>query len=238
MTTPWRESSSASRMDASPGMSRCTPVKGLRILSPFTSPSYILDLYSLEQTLSEPRISLSCWFREPARRGRGAGNSGSVQRADNSMVGHPSCRKSMSKRPTIFSPYRSTSSGSDRKAPMTVASTSRLSASASSWLTHSCGTASDMRSCASDKNISHGCSPSYFRGASARSNSAPPESLAISPTELLSPPAPLSVNVRYSPASRASSRNSYIFRCVIGSPICTAWAGDSARSSSDENVAP
>ncbi len=38
--------------------------------------------------------------------------------------------------------------------------------------------------------------------------------------------------------SRASSSMSSIFFWVIGSPICTAVAGEPSCSSSDENVAP
>ena len=55
------------------------------------------------------------------------------------------------------------------------------------------GTATVMRSWASDKRISQGLRPSYLSGARARSMSTPPGSPAISPTEEDSPPAPLSV---------------------------------------------
>ena len=47
-----------------------------------------------------------------------------------------------------------------------------------------------MRSCASDRKISHGASPWYFSGAFSRWTTQPPASRLISPKILDSPPAP------------------------------------------------
>ncbi len=95
-----------------------------------------------------------------------------------------------------------------------------------------------MRSCASDTRISHGCSPGYLSGAHARSSSAPPLLVAISPTDDDSPPAPLSVIELNSPRSRATVSMSNIIFCVMGSPIWTACTGACSSSRSLENVAP
>ena len=60
----------------------------------------------------------------------------------------------------------------------------------------------------------------------------------ISPMLDDNPPAPLSVIQLNRPWSRASMMKSLIFFCVMGSPICTAVAGDPSCNSSEENVAP
>ena len=70
------------------------------------------------------------------------------------------------------------------------------------------------------------------------SSTQPPVSSAISPTEEDRPPAPLSVMALYRPRSRARRMKSYILRWVMGSPICTAVAGEPSCSSSEEKVAP
>jgi hypothetical protein len=122
--------------------------------------------------------------------------------------------------------------------PSTVASTSRRAARARNASTCCGGTARVMRSCDSDSKISQGSSPGYLSGARSRCNSQPLLNCAISPTEDDKPPAPLSVMQVYNCKSRASSRKSNIFFCVMGSPIWTADEGDTSLSSTEENVAP
>src|SRR3989344_4614121 len=101
------------------------------------------------------------------------------------------------------------------------------------------GTESVIRSCDSESQICHGARPGYLSGTLSKSTAHPPTSRAISPTEPESPPAPLSVMLLYKPMSRASrTRASENFFCVIGSPICTAPAGEPLESDSEENVAP
>src|SRR3989344_6469194 len=101
------------------------------------------------------------------------------------------------------------------------------------------GTASIIRSCDSESHICHGLRPEYLRGTFSRSTVNPPASRDISPTAPERQPPPISVIESYSPASRASRiRASDNFFCVIGSPICTAVAGEPFDSASDANVKP
>ena len=104
---------------------------------------------------------------------------------------------------------------------------------------HCCGsTASTIRSCASDNQISHGARPGYFSGACVSSTRAPTPS-AISPIAEDNPPAPQSVIARYKCC--ASTRTSITNFSVIGSPICTLAPDTSPVVASmviDENVAP
>src|SRR3990167_642777 len=101
------------------------------------------------------------------------------------------------------------------------------------------GTASVMRSCDYEIHICQGSNPEYLSGTVSKSTMHPPASRAISPTDPERPPAPLSVMLLYNPLSRASrTMASENFFCVIGSPICTAVAGDPLESDSEENVAP
>src|SRR3990167_1441264 len=122
--------------------------------------------------------------------------------------------------------------------PMRVASTSCLSHIFLKAAHFAFGTASVIRSWDSETHICHGARPGYLRGTFSRSTSAPPLSRAISPTEPESPPAPSSVMLEYKPLSRASRISmSESFFCVMGSPICTAVAGEPLESDSEENVA-
>lgn len=111
----------------------------------------------------------------------------------------PPCKNAMSSRPTVSPRYLTCKQPSLVKLPITVASTSRRAASASSGPTCSGATASVMRSCASLSKIPHGARPAYLSGARSSSSNAPPGFSAISPTLDDSPPAPLSVMARYSP---------------------------------------
>ncbi len=125
------------------------------------------------------------------------------------------------------------------KQPMAAASTPRRAMRSVKASSLSGGTASVMRSWDSLIQICQGSRPGYFSGTRSSSTTHPPHSRAISATEHESPPAPLSVMLLYRPASRASlMMASENFFCVIGSPICTAVAGEPELRASDENVAP
>src|SRR3989338_6996510 len=154
-------------------------------------------------------------------------------------TGLPSCRNDSSISITFFFPYFTMHFPELVNVPMRVASTSCRSKIFLSVGHFFFGTASVMRSCDSESQICHGASPEYLRGTFAKSTSHPPLSRAISPTAPESPPAPLSVMLEYKPLPRASRIiASESFFCVIGSPICTAVAGEPPPSDSEENVAP
>ena len=95
-----------------------------------------------------------------------------------------------------------------------------------------------MRSCDSDRKISHGCRPGYFSGTFSSQISAPPASGASSPMDDDRPPAPSSVAHLTSPRRQATSRKSESIFCVMGLPICTALRGECLSRPSEENVAP
>ena len=154
--------------------------------------------------------------------------------------GRPSCRKAIGSSATTRASKRTRKVQSPVKVPSTLSSTSHRSASPCSSGRLPGGTASTMRSCASEIQISQGASPAYLSGALARSTSTPSFS-PISPTADEKPPAPQSVMAVYSPRSRASSITSISPFSVIASPICTALpvvSAVSCVSSAEEKVAP
>src|SRR4051812_12565027 len=163
-----------------------------------------------------------------------------AQTASSVCCGIPLCINAIARSTTILSPCVTVRRPSPVNWPITVASTSSLAHSANSAPRLSGGTASTMRSCASESQISQGCSPAYLSGTSSSATRAPVDS-PISPTAEESPPAPQSVIALYRPASRAWSSTSSTFFSVIGSPICTALPTSTAVvcvSSADEKVAP
>ncbi len=125
-------------------------------------------------------------------------------------------------------------------APISVNSVSNRSHRVCKAGIFSGGTASTMRSCASDSQISQGARPGYFRRTLFNSTSQPSLD-AISPTAEDRPPAPQSVMSLYRHRSRARTMTSIRPISVIGSPICTEAPETSPVCASivmDEKVAP
>ena len=90
------------------------------------------------------------------------------------------------------------------------------------------GTESVMRSCDSDIHTCHGESPAFERHGIESTPHLRTRHLA---TEHESSPAPLSVILNTIPR-RASRICRKVFFCVMGSPICTAVAGEPLASAS------
>ena len=107
--------------------------------------------------------------------------------------GRPSCRNAVARSSTTAPPWRTTRRPSPVNAPRSASSTPwRSQRRLRARPARSGGTATTIRSWASDSQISHGARPGYFSGAAVSSTSAPMRS-AISPTAEDSPPAPQSV---------------------------------------------
>ena len=119
-------------------------------------------------------------------------------------LGKPLCKNSIPTSIIFFPLYCTIHFPEFVNSPITVASTPRLSIKFLNIFHLLGGTASVIRSCDSEIQISHGRSPRYFRGTFSRRTFAPPHSLAISATEQEIPPAPLSVMLLYRFISRAS----------------------------------
>ena len=170
--------------------------------------------------------------RRPAA-GRGAGSSAVICRC-----GRPSWRNAVSRSSTTSPPWRTTRRPSPVNAPRSASSTPWRSQRARSSASRSGGTATTIRSWASDSQISHGARPGYLSGTAVSSTSAPTPS-AISPTADDSPPAPQSViAVQRWSAPVSTSISSF---SVTGSPICTLAPATSPVVASIvalENVAP
>ena len=126
--------------------------------------------------------------------------AGGVHSARRSMTGRPPWRKSRPSIPTSAPREVISTLPVSVNSPTTAASTSRRFASARNSSMLSRGTARLIRSWDSLTRISHASRPGYFSGHASRSMDTPPLRPAISPRDDDSPPAPLSVMPRYSPA--------------------------------------
>ena len=158
----------------------------------------------------------------PSRRPHGAcpacGPAPAAWRSSAAAAGRRGGTRS-SRSSTTSPPWRTTRRPSPVNVPRSASSTPWRSQRSCSASRCAGGTATTIRSWASDSQISHGASPGYLSGTTFSSTSAPTPS-AISPTADDSPPAPQSVIAlhRSSAASLSTSISSF---SVTGSPICT-----------------
>jgi len=192
---------------------------------------------SVEQRFFRESIASRVASRRAGQSITGSGKVVFVNVVTSFFFGKPSCRTARSMSITT-TPWQSTTYLPESvNLPITVASTSRCAASSMNAPILSGGTARVIRSCNSEIQISHGAMPGYFSGTASSVTWQPLHSFAISATEQESPPALLSVMLRYNPRSRASfTITSENFFWVIGSPIWTAVTGLAGSSASEENV--
>ena len=130
----------------------------------------------------------------------------------------------MSRSSTTSPPWRTTRRPSPVNAPRSASSTPWRSQRARSSPSRSGGTATTIRSWASDSHISHGARPGYLSGTAVSSTSAPTPS-AISPTAEDSPPAPQSVIAVQQVARRTRSADRHVDQQLLGDRVADLHAG-------------